>query len=235
MIWVGTSGFQYAEWKGSFYPQNLATAKMLPYYAERFPTTEINYSFYRVPALKTLANWSAATPDRFRFTLKAPQQITHVRRLRNAEDVLGRFEEAVRSLGDKLGMILFQLPSSLKKDLPLLRDFLGSLPADLPSAFEFRHASWFGDETYEALREKNVAVCVAEAEKLAVPVVFTADRGYFRLRLETYADGDIDRWAALLDGQRGKLKDVFVYFKHEEAGTGPMLAQQLIEALDIGR
>jgi uncharacterized protein YecE (DUF72 family) len=233
MIWVGTSGFQYAEWKGSFYPENLSTAKMLPYYAERFATTEINYSFYRVPAVSTLAKWSLATPAHFRFTLKAPQQITHVRKLRNAEDVLGRFHEAARTLGDKLGMILFQLPPSLKKDLPLLQDFLGTLPEDLPSAFEFRHASWFEDDTYAALRARNAAVCVAEAEKLAVPLVFTADRGYLRLRREDYTGEDIARWVDVIDAERAKLNDIYVYFKHEEAGVGPKLARQLLDGLKI--
>jgi uncharacterized protein YecE (DUF72 family) len=235
MIWVGTSGFQYPEWKGTFYPQNLPTAKMLPYYAEHFSTTEINYSFRRIPSEKTLTNWSAATPAQFRFSLKAPQEITHFRKLRDCAEVLGRFCEALKTLGPKLGSVLFQLPPFLKNDNALLTDFLATLPAGLLSAFEFRHESWFNDETYAALKAKNVALCIADTETLSTPVTMTADYGYFRLRNPAYSKADIARWAKIIDGQRKKLKDVYAYFKHEESGVGPKFARQLLDELGVAK
>ncbi|HEY1489571.1 MAG TPA: DUF72 domain-containing protein, partial [Verrucomicrobiae bacterium] len=180
MIWAGTSGFQYKEWKGSFYPESLSTAKMLPYYAERFPTTEINYSFRRIPSEKTLANWSAATPAQFRFSLKAPQEITHFRKLKDCADILARFSEALKTLGEKLGPVLFQLPPFLKNDAALLKDFLAAIPKGLSSAFEFRHESWFNDATYAALKSRNAALCIADTEETTTPIVATADFGYFR-------------------------------------------------------
>jgi uncharacterized protein YecE (DUF72 family) len=231
MIWVGTSGFQYPEWKGSFYPRDLSAAKMLPYYAERFTTTEVNYSFYRIPSLKTLTNWDAATPPEFRFSFKAPKEITHIRRLRDCNQVLERFHTAIESLKGKLGVVLFQLPPFFKKDLPLLQDFLGALPAGIKSTFEFRHQSWFDDESFGALKAAGAALCIAESEKLATPVVFTAGHAYLRLRREDYSKKDIARWAAVIAQQRKQREDIHVYFKHEEAGVGPKFARQLVDEL----
>jgi uncharacterized protein YecE (DUF72 family) len=231
MIWIGTSGFQYPEWKGTFYPGDLAVKKMLGYYAAHFPTTEINYSFYRIPSVKTLSNWSVETPGSFRFTLKAPQEITHRRKLQDCDDVLTLFWEAAGTLNEKLGIVLFQLPPFLKKDLPLLKDFLASLPHSMRCAFEFRHESWFGDELFAALRAKNAALCIADSEKLKTPVVATADHGYFRLRDEGYTKKDIERWAEVISAQKKNAKDVYVYFKHEESGVGPKFAEQLMKIL----
>jgi len=233
MIWVGTSGFQYPEWKGKFYPETLSTAKMLPYYAEHFSTTEINYSFRRIPSEKTLANWSAATPAAFRFSLKAPQEITHYRKLRDCAEVLGRFCGVLKTLGGKLGPVLFQLPPFLENDHRLLKDFLATLPAGLAGAFEFRHESWFNDETFAALKSKNIALCIADSERLTTPVVATGDYGYFRLRNPAYTKKDIARWAKIIGGQRNKWKDIYAYFKHEEAGTGPKFARQLLDELGV--
>ena len=233
MIWVGTSGFQYPEWKGTFYPETLSTAKMLPYYAGHFSTTEINYSFRRIPSEKTLTNWSAATPEQFRFSLKAPQEITHFRQLRDCADVLGRFCEALKTLGEKLGPVLFQLPPFLKNDNGLLKEFLATLPAGLQGAFEFRHDSWFNDKTFAALKSKNIALCIADTEELSTPVVATADYDYFRLRNPAYTKKDIAHWAKIIDGQRKNSKDSYVYFKHEDAGTGPKFARQLLDDLGI--
>jgi uncharacterized protein YecE (DUF72 family) len=235
MIWVGTSGFQYPEWKGTFYPQDLSTAKMLPYYAEHFSTTEINYSFRRIPSEKTLTNWSAATPTQFRFSLKAPQEITHFRKLRDCAEVVGRFCEALKTLGPKLGPVLFQLPPFLKNDSTLLKEFLATLPTDLLSAFEFRHESWLNDETYAALKKKNIALCTADSEKMTTPVIVTADYGYFRLRNPAYTKADIAHWAKVIDGQRKKLKDVYAYFKHEESRIGPKFARQLLDELGVAK
>ncbi len=231
MIWVGTSGFQYKEWKGTFYPETLSLAKMLPYYAERFPTTEINYSFRRIPSEKTLANWSANTPLKFRFGLKAPQEITHFRQLRDCTEVLNRFCDVLKTLGEKLGPVLFQLPPSLKNDNALLKDFLATIPAGLHSAFEFRHESWFNDETFAALKSKNAALCIADTEELTAPMVVTANFGYFRLRNTGYSKADIKRWAKVIGEHQRKAKDIFVYFKHEETGTGPKFARQLLDEM----
>ena len=233
MIWVGTSGFQYKEWKGTFYPETLSLAKMLPYYAERFPTTEINYSFRRIPSEKTLANWSASTPQKFRFSLKAPQEITHFRKLRDCSEVLGRFTEALKTLGEKLGPVLFQLPPFLKNDTALLKDFLTIIPAELRSAFEFRHESWFNDETFAALKAKNAALCIADTDELSTPIVATAKFGYFRLRKIDLTKADIKRWAKVVEEHHRKAKDIFVYFKHEDTGTGPKFARQLLDEMTI--
>jgi uncharacterized protein YecE (DUF72 family) len=233
MIWVGTSGFQYKEWKGTFYPETLSVAKMLPYYAERFSTTEINYSFRRIPSEKTLANWSANTPSKFRFVLKAPQEITHFRKLRDCTEVLERFAGALKTLGEKLGPVLFQLPPFLKNDNTLLKDFLATIPANLRSAFEFRHESWFNDETFAVLTSKNAALCIADTEELTTPIVITADFAYFRLRNPAYTKADIKRWAKAVDQQRSKSKDIYTYFKHEDSGVGPKFARQLLDELGV--
>jgi uncharacterized protein YecE (DUF72 family) len=235
MIFVGTSGFQYPEWKGSFYPQTLSLAKMLPYYAERFTTTEINYSFRRIPSEKTLKNWSALTPAQFRFGLKAPQEITHIRKLRGCGEVLERFCEALKTLGPKLGPVLFQLPPFLKNDDALLKDFLASLPRGLRGAFEFRHESWFKDETFAALKARNIALCIADTEEMKTPVEVTADYGYFRLRNPAYTKADIAHWARVIGDQRKKLKDIYAYFKHEDSGVGPKFARQLLDDLGIAK
>src|ERR671913_2573436 len=231
MIWVGTSGYNYPEWKGSFYPETLAATKMLPYYAERFPTVEINYTFYRTPNEKILEGWNAATPDRFKLTLKAPKRITHDARLRDCADRVRLFLETAAVLGPKLGALLFQLPPNLKKDLALFDAFLETFPPRLCAAFEFRHASWLDDEIYERLRARNLALCVADSEKLSTPVVATADYGYFRLRDEGYTTDAINEWARVIREHEGTWKDTYVYFKHEEAGKGPEFAVSLMGEL----
>src|SRR4029077_1476191 len=175
MIWGGTSGYNYPEWRGTFYPEKLPAAKMLPYYAERFPTVEINYTFYRAPNEKILNGWSAATPERFKLTLKAPKRITHDRRLKDCADAVQQFLETAAVLGPKLGALLFQLPPNLKKDLALFDAFLDAFPPRVCAAFEFRHASWLDEEVYSRLRARNLALCVADSEKLSTPVEITAD------------------------------------------------------------
>ena len=231
MIWVGTSGYNYPEWRGTFYPEKLAAAKMLPYYAERFPTVEINYTFYRTPNEKILEGWNQATPDRFKLTLKAPKRITHDARLRDCADRVRQFLETAAILGPKLGALLFQLPPNLKKDLALFDAFLDAFPPRVRAAFEFRHASWLDDEVYGRLRARNLALCVADSEKLATPVEITADYGYFRLRDEGYTADDIARWADVIREKTSGCGDVFVYFKHEESGKGPEFGKMLMELL----
>jgi len=233
MIWIGTSGYNYPEWRGTFYPEKLAAAKMLPYYAERFPTVEINYTFYRTPTEKILEGWNAATPDRFKLTLKAPKRITHDARLRDCADRVRQFLETASILGPKLGALLFQLPPNLKKDIPLLDAFLDAFPPRVCAAFEFRHPSWLDDEVYGRLRARNLALCVADSEKLATPVEITADYAYFRLRDEGYTPDDIARWADVIRERTSGCSEVFVYFKHEESGKGPEFGKQLMENLQL--
>jgi uncharacterized protein YecE (DUF72 family) len=229
--WIGTSGFQYSEWKGNFYPEDLPAAKMLPFYAELLSTTEINYTFHRIPSAKTIENWSSLTPAKFRFALKAPQKITHFARLRDCADTMRYFHDVISALGEKLGPVLFQLPPNFKKDTLLLADFVNSFPEGLRAAFEFRHQSWFEDEVFEALKTRNVALCIADTEDLTTPQIATADYGYLRLRREDYSQADVERWAEFLRGQNERWADAFVYFKHEEAGIGPKLATQMTEVL----
>ena len=229
-FWIGTSGFQYAEWKGNFYPEDLPTAQMLPFYAERFSTTEINYTFHRIPAPKTIENWKTLTPEKFRFALKAPQKITHWSKLRDCVDTLEYFLKVAGGLGERLGPVLFQLPPTFKKDADVLNSFLRELP-DMRTAFEFRHESWFDDEIFNLLKSRNVALCIADTDALNTPKKITADYGYLRLRREDYTNSDIDHWTDFVREQEAVWKDAFVYFKHEESGIGPKLARQMTELL----
>jgi uncharacterized protein YecE (DUF72 family) len=231
MIWIGTSGYNYAEWRGSFYPESLPSRRMLPYYAERFSTVEINHTFYRAPTEKTLEAWRRATPERFRLTLKAPRRITHDARLCDCGDRVRQFLDVATALGSKLGALLFQLPPTLKKDLALFDAFLDTLPPRVCAAFEFRHASWFDDAVYERLRARDLALCVADSGPQSSPVEITARYGYFRLRDEDYTPADIGRWADLIREKTADCSDVFVYFKHEAAGKGPACAQILMARL----
>ena len=230
-VWVGTSGYNYPEWKGSFYPEKLPATKMLPYYAERFQTVEINNTFYRMPNTKVLEGWNRETPDPFKLTLKAPKRITHQARLRDCADQVRYFLTTAATLGPKLGALLFQLPPFLKLDLAVLDAFLEDFPPHVCAAFEFRHISWLNDEVYARLKAKNLALCVADSEKLSTPVEITANYAYFRLRDEGYTPDDISRWARTIHDKTAGCRDVFVYFKHEEAGKGPQFARLLLDAL----
>jgi uncharacterized protein YecE (DUF72 family) len=230
-VFVGTSGYNYPEWRGTFYPEKFSTDKMLTYYAERFPTVEINYTFYRMPTEKLLSGWAAGTPEHFTFTLKAPRRITHDAKLLRCEDITQVFCRTARTLGSKLGVLLFQLPPTLKKDAGVLRAFAELLPEDLRAAFEFRHPSWFDDEVFEVLRDRRVALCIADSEKLSAPVEITTDYAYFRLRDEGYQQDDIERWASVIRSLQG-VKHAFVYFKHEEQGLGPAFAKRLMAQLN---
>ena len=229
---IGTSGYNYPEWKGAFYPEKWPQKKMLPYYAERLDTVEINYTFYRLPTERLLAGWSAATPDGFRFTLKAPRRITHEARLSGCESITGAFCDAAATLGEKLGALLFQLPPSFRKNVDLLGRFLGTLPPGVRAAFEFRHVSWHDPAVIELLVEHGAALCVADSERLRTPVHVTARHGYFRLRDQGYDDGDLARWADTITGSASACDDVYIYFKHEERGTGPAFARRLLDYLE---
>jgi uncharacterized protein YecE (DUF72 family) len=228
-VLVGTSGYNYPEWRGTFYPEKFSTNKMLAFYAERFPTVEINYTFYRMPTETLLQGWADGTPERFTFTLKAPRRITHDAKLQRCEDATQAFCRTAKTLGPKLAVLLFQLPPNFKKDADVLRGFLELLPEGTRAAFEFRHASWLDAEIFDALRARNVALCVADSEKMSTPVEVTADYAYFRLRDEGYQPADIAKWAQTIKGL--PPRDAFVYFKHEEQGLGPEFAQRLIGLL----
>lgn len=230
-IWVGTSGYSYPEWKGSFYPETLPASRMLPYYAARLPTVEINASFYRMPTAKAIEGWDRATPGDFRVTLKAPKRITHDARLRDCGELVTQFLDVSARLGPKLGALLFQLPPTLRRDVARLEAFLETLPPRVPAAFEFRHASWFDEAVYARLRDRDVALCVADSEGFSTPVEITAPHAYFRLRDEGYTPDDLDRWAETIRVRTAGCRDVYVYFKHEAAGTGPAFAAHLIARL----
>jgi len=230
-IRIGTSGFSYKEWKGSFYPEDLPASEMLRFYAGKFSTVEINNTFYRMPTAAVLSGWAEQVPDGFTFALKASQRITHRSRLKDAADSVEFFFRVATTLGDRLGPVLFQLPPNLKKDLPRLADFLTLLPAGSRSAFEFRHASWFEDDVYEALKGAGAALCVAEDEDLATPFVATTGWGYLRLRRQDYGPVSLGEHAARIGEQ--PWSDAFVYFKHEDEARGPIFAEGLASLLGI--
>ena len=234
MILVGTSGYNYPEWKGSFYPQTLSAAKMLPFYAERFPSVEINATFYRMPTPANVAGWVGQVPSPFRFTLKANRRITHDKRLKDVGDAVDFFVKTARVMGPQLGALLFQTPPNLKCNLEVFDAFLATVPEGTPAAFEFRHDSWLDDEVYARLRARNFALCVADTEARSVPVVATADFAYLRLRDEGYDDEAIRRWTALAQDLSTRCRDVFVYFKHEDAGKGAVFGQRMLEVLAQG-
>ena len=231
-VLIGTSGYNYPEWKGSFYPPEIRPAQMLQYYAERLSTVEVNYTFYRMPTTKVVQGWDAATPPGFTFVLKAPQRITHIARLKDVDDPLRFFLDCARSLGNKLGPILFQLAPTFKKDAGRLGDLLALVPPNFRCAFEFRHDSWFSDDVYDVLGQNGAALCVADTDKGTTPLQATADFGYFRLRDDAgYTKEELARWAETIGGMGRKWKTVFIFFKHEESGIGPRLALELSEIL----
>jgi uncharacterized protein YecE (DUF72 family) len=232
-VLTGTSGFSYKEWKGSFYPEDLADSGMLRYYASRLPAVEINNTFYRMPRAALLESWAEQVPDGFAFALKASQQITHRKRLKEAAEAVSYFLSVATTLGDRLGPVLFQLPPNFKKDVPRLRDFLALLPPASRSAFEFRHESWFDDEVFDALRSAGAALCWAEDEELATPTRPTAGWGYLRLRRQDYGDADLASWAERIREQ--SWSDAYVFFKHEDSGTGPALARRFVTLSDSSR
>jgi uncharacterized protein YecE (DUF72 family) len=221
---VGTSGYNFREWRGSFYPPKLPSAKWLEYYAQQLGTVEINYTFYRMPNAKTVAGWDAATPASFTFVLKAPQRITHIARLRNIDEPLRVFVDTIRKLHAKLGPVLFQLPPNFKKDLARLSDLLTQFPSDVRAACEFRHASWWSDDVYELLRSTNTALCIADTEEGTTPEVVTADFGYLRLRDEGYTEAALRDWVKKIQALGSAWTEAFVFFKQEEKGIGPKLA-----------
>jgi len=224
---AGASGYSYKEWKGSFYPADIKPDAMLAWYAQRLPTVEINNTFYRMPKSEVLEAWGAATPETFRFAIKASRRITHQARLKadQAADSVAFLYRNLAALGAKRGPVLFQLPPFLKKDLPRLDEFLHLLPDQHGAAFEFRNDTWFADDVYDMLKAAGAALCLSEREDNAPPpLVETATWGYVRLRFETYSDGDLKQWANRLAATA--WREIHVYFMHEP--TAPPYAQTLM-------
>lgn len=227
-IFLGTSGFSYTEWRGIFYPADVPSKKFLSYYAQHFKTTEINNTFYRLPTLKLTEGWYAEVPEDFSFTLKLSQKITHIKRLKNADEEMGVFLNAAAGLKEKLGPILVQLPPNLKKNAEVLADFLGKYATKGMLAFEFRHDSWFDDEVYDLLRKHNSALGVVEKEDGTEPVrEVTGPFVYMRLRKGDYSAADLEEWAVWI---RKQTVDVYCYLKHDQ--KAPVFATQLREVLN---
>jgi uncharacterized protein YecE (DUF72 family) len=227
---AGASGYSYKPWKGPFYPRELSDGDMLGYYAERLPTVEINNTFYRLPKASVLEEWSAKTPERFRFVLKASRKITHIHRLKDVGEMTDYLFKTADTLGPKLGPILFQLPPYLKKDLDRLRRFWDGVPRQRAIAFEFRDESWLDEEVFALLRDHDAALCVADTEGSPAEdsqLVSTASWGYLRLRRDHYGDVDLRRWLTRIRAQ--PWSEAYVFFKHEDEGAAPRLAQRLMD------
>jgi uncharacterized protein YecE (DUF72 family) len=228
---VGTSGYSYKEWKGTFYPEDLPANKMLPFYAGQFRTVEINNTFYRMPDAGMLAKWTAQVPDGFTFALKAPQRITHQKKLGEVADDVGYLFEAAQSLGEKLGPVLFQLPPYFRKDVGRLQSFIGIPPRDRAIAFEFRHDSWVDEGVFDLLRGRDAAVCLSDTDEVEDPdrlVVPTARWGYLRLRRTEYTDAALTAWVERI--RRQPWDHAYVFFKHEDEGKGPEFAKRFLAA-----
>ncbi|HYR75141.1 MAG TPA: DUF72 domain-containing protein [Pyrinomonadaceae bacterium] len=231
---VGTSGYSYKEWKGNFYPEDLPAKEMLSYYSRRLPAVEINNTFYRLPQPSMIENWKAQVPAEFRFSIKATQRITHIKRLNNIADETKYLLETAALLEERLGVVLFQLPPNMKKDTGRLKTFLELLPADTRTAFEFRHETWFDEETFGLLREKDCALVVSDTdEKPLTEIISTASWGYLRLRRTAYQESDLTEWLKRVKDQ--KWKDAFVFFKHEDEGIGPKLAARFLSLAALSK
>ena len=229
-LFAGTSGFAYPGWKPRFYPEKLPAKKFLEYYSRRLNAVEINYTFRRLAALSTLTNWVESTPPGFLFAPKANMRITHIQKLKNAADSTALFLKSIDPLrtARRLGPILFQLPPTLRCDLPLLAEFLIHLPKDVRYTFEFRHTSWLADPTYKLLAENQIALCAAESEKLETPQVITAGFLYYRLRKPEYSPEDRKQIATTAQRMLADGKDVFLFFKHEDTPEGALYAEEIL-------
>ena len=232
-LFVGTSGWAYPTWKPDFYPAKLAQKKFLSHYAMQLNTVEVNFTFRQLVKESTIQNWLQDTPEYFRFGIKAHQVITHIKRLKGTEDFISRFLATIEPLAaaGKLGPVLFQLPPNLKADAALLKDFLAILPRTVPAAFEFRHDSWFSDSTWDVLKSRNVALCVAETETLATPEVATGPFIYYRFRKPNYTEEERRSMIERIGQHVASGRDVFAYFKHEETPEGALFALDLLRAV----
>jgi uncharacterized protein YecE (DUF72 family) len=232
-VFCGVSGWAYAKWKPDFYPAKLSSAKFLGFYASRLNSVEVNYTFRSFPTEKLLGNWIAATPPGFKFAVKAHQNITHIKRLKNVGDAIAKFIASLKPLqeANKLGPVLFQLPPNLKFDLKLLEDFLAELPGKTPCTIEFRNASWFNEDMFGALTKQNVALCLAESDDLVTPDKRTADFCYLRLRKEGYSANDQKAIARRVRSLAGH-GEAFAYYMHFDAPECPLQAEELLHATE---
>ncbi|MDR7418295.1 MAG: DUF72 domain-containing protein [Armatimonadota bacterium] len=229
-LFVGTSGFSYPEWRGDFYPEGLPADRMLHYYSRALPSVEINNTFYRFPGATQAAHWREATPRGFRFSIKGHRLITHIKRLRDVGDAVRTQIERVQDLGDRQGALLFQLPTSIRRDVPLLKDFLYAFPT-LPLAIEFRHASWYHDEVYQALAEHHATLVIMESNEDDPVMAFVGPLVYLRLHRSAYPQASLRAWANRIREQMHAGKDVYAYFTHEDGAPAPAYARQLLAAV----
>ena len=232
-VYTGTSGWAYASWKPAFYPAKTPAARMLGYYASQLNSVEVNFTFRQLPTENQLTTWLDAATEGFRFSFKAPQAITHLKRLRECGDALAALQAALlpAERAGKLGAVLFQLPPNFRADVERLKTFLGhAAKLKVRIAFEFRHESWFDEAVYVALEQGNAALCIAESDELETPRRRTADYLCYRLRRSAYSDSDLEKIARQFakDAEEG---DVYAYFMHEEAPDGPLRARAVLEAL----
>lgn len=232
-LYVGTSGYNYKEWKGPFYPERFADKEMLGFYSSHFASVEINNTFYRVPKPEVVTSWAEQVPEKFRFVLKATRRITHLKRLKGVEEEVEYFLSVASHLGERMGALLFQLPPTSKKDMERLTIFVSLLPEGTRVAMEFRHESWFDEEVYECLRERDIALCFAHedddsTEDVERKFANTAKWGYLRLRGSEYTPAQMSEWSEKVHAQ--DWQQAFVFFKHESEGLGPKLAASFIEA-----
>jgi uncharacterized protein YecE (DUF72 family) len=227
-IWIGTSGFSYKEWKGIFYPTDLPESRFLSYYATRFNGVEIDSTFYRMPTPKALDAWVSATPESFRFAIKASQKITHRERLAVPSESLSYFLDLLPRLGARLGVVLYQLPPFFRQDLARLEAFLAVLPESPRSALEFRHVSWFTDETYKVLEKHGVALCINDNDEFDCPVELTAKHTYVRLRRDKYDAEQRVKWKERLRGFDNGGVEVFAFIKHKDNPEAPLIAESFL-------
>lgn len=233
LFFAGTSGWAYPSWKPQFYPEKLAQKNFLNYYATQLNTVEVNFSFRQLLKDTTVQKWIAETPQTFRFGVKAHQVITHIKRLKGAEEFVKRFLSTIEALAHaaKLGPVLFQLPPNLKADRELLENFIQTLPRGLRSAFEFRHPSWLVEQYFEVLRGCNIALCVAETEERTTPDVVTADFCYYRFRKPNYTPEERSAMVTRIQEHLAQGRDVFAYFKHEETPEGALYAREVLQTI----
>jgi uncharacterized protein YecE (DUF72 family) len=244
-LFVGTSGYSYKEWKGNFYPEDLPDKKMLSYYAKRFSTVEINNTFYRIPKKEVFESWKEQVPENFRFILKAPQLITHIKRLKtDTKDTVEYFTKVSSELGEKRGVVLFQLPPNFKLNLERLEEFIKIVPEEIKAAFEFRHEEWFNDDVYNLLKKRNYSLCLSDTDEEPIPVspsasqgkqeiTPTADWGYLRLRRVNYTKKSLTDWHKKILSQ--PWKEAYIFFKHEDEGKGPEFAKKFLETHDSSK
>lgn len=227
-LYIGTSGYSYKEWKGNFYPEDLPADKMLSYYAKRFSTVELNNTFYRLPKQEVIETWASGVPSGFRFAVKSPRRITHIKRLKDTKENVEYLFKILDPFKKKLGVFLVQLPPNFKKDMARLENFIKELPDNSNTAFEFRHPSWFDQEVYDLLKNYKCALCLSDTDEAPITeLINTGGWGYLRLRRVSYTKNELSKWMKKIEMQN--WKKVFIYFKHEDEGKGAKFAQELIK------